>query len=87
MRLIRTGVHGFPQGLIDFVTIMDYSTDVKQFEKWITAVKEKTGSLAKVKIAVGAYKMVNTPDIFEQEYRRCEEMSTTCGGPFITAAS
>ena len=57
------------KGLIDFVTIMDYSVDLKQFERWITVVKEKTTDLSKVKIAVGAYKMVHTPEIFEQEFR------------------
>jgi uncharacterized lipoprotein YddW (UPF0748 family) len=65
-------------GLIDFVTIMDYSTDLKQFEKWITVIKEKTKDLSKVKIAVGAYKMVQTPEIFEEEFHACEEMGTTC---------
>lgn len=65
-------------GLIDFVTIMDYSVDLKQFERWITAVKEKTKDLTKVKISVGAYKMVHTPEIFEQEYSACEQMDTTC---------
>jgi uncharacterized lipoprotein YddW (UPF0748 family) len=28
-------------GLVDFVTIMDYSIDLRQFERWIKAVKEK----------------------------------------------
>jgi len=65
-------------GLVDFVTIMDYSVDLKQFERWITVVKEKTKDLTKVKISVGAYKMVHMPEMFEQEYRACEEMGTTC---------
>ena len=49
-------------GLIDFVTIMDYSINIKQFEGWISVVEEKTKDLSKIKIAVGAYKMVNTLD-------------------------
>ena len=65
-------------GLIDFVTIMDYSIDIKQFERWIKAIKEKTGDLSKVKISVGAYKLVHAPEIFEQEYTSCEKMKTTC---------
>ena len=32
------------QGLIDFVTVMDYSVELKEFERWITAVKKKTGT-------------------------------------------
>jgi uncharacterized lipoprotein YddW (UPF0748 family) len=65
-------------GLIDFVTIMDYSIDLKQFTRWINVIKEKTGDLSKVKIAVGAYKLTHDPKVFEQEYRACEAMGTTC---------
>lgn len=65
-------------GLVDFVTVMDYSVDEKAFERWITAVKEKTTDFAKVKISVGAYKLVHTPEIFEREFRSCEKMGTTC---------
>jgi uncharacterized lipoprotein YddW (UPF0748 family) len=66
------------KGLVDFVTIMDYSVDVKEFEKWILRVKEKTTDLSRVKIAVGAYKLMHSPEIFEQEFRSCERMGTTC---------
>jgi uncharacterized lipoprotein YddW (UPF0748 family) len=65
-------------GLIDFVTIMDYSTVPKEFERWIRAVKEKTTDLSKVGISVGAYKMVHTPEIFEEEFSSCEKMGTRC---------
>ena len=66
------------RGLIDFVTIMDYSIDLRQFERWIKAVKEKTADFSKVRISVGAYKMVHSPEIFEQEFRSCEKMGVTC---------
>jgi uncharacterized lipoprotein YddW (UPF0748 family) len=66
------------KGLVDFVTIMDYSVDPKQFERWIMAIKEKTGDLSKVKIAVGAYKVTHTPEIFEHEFHRCEKMGAMC---------
>ena len=65
-------------GLLDFVTIMDYSVNIKQFEGWISVVEEKTKDLSKVKIAVGAYKMINSPQVFEEEYNSCERMGTTC---------
>lgn len=65
-------------GLIDFVTIMDYSADIKEFERWIVAIKAKTGNLSRVKISVGAYKLVHSPEIFEQEYSRCEKMGAAC---------
>jgi len=70
--------HWISSGLTDFVTIMDYSTDPDQFERWIKVIKEKTGDLSKVKIAIGAYKMLQTPEIFQEEYKRCEKMETTC---------
>jgi uncharacterized lipoprotein YddW (UPF0748 family) len=66
------------QGKVDFVTIMDYSAQPDQFEKWIRVIKEKTGDLSKVKIAVGAYKLVHSPEIFEMEFQSCEKMGTTC---------
>ena len=34
--------------------------------------------LSKVKIAVGAYKLVGSPKKFEQEFSSCEKMGTTC---------
>ncbi len=66
------------QELVDFVTAMDYSVDLKEFERWITAIKEKTTDFSKVKIAIGAYKLARSPEIFEQEFRSCEKMGTTC---------
>jgi len=65
-------------GLIDFVTIMDYSIDLKEFERWIVQVKGMTKDFSKVKISTGAYKLVHAPEIFEQEFRSCEKMGTTC---------
>ena len=65
-------------GLVDFVTIMDYSADLKEFERWIAAVKEKTKDLSRVKIAVGAYKLVHSPEIFKQEFLSCEKMGASC---------
>ena len=65
-------------GLLDFVTIMDYSIDIKQFERWIVALKEKVNDFKKVKIAVGAYKTVHIPEIFETEYSSCEKMKASC---------
>ena len=65
-------------GLIDFVTIMDYSTDVTQFKKWINVIKEKTKDFSKVHIAVGAEKLVHAPEIFEEEFNSCEQMLAVC---------
>jgi len=66
------------KGIIDFVTIMDYSTDLQQFERWINALKDKIKDFSKVRIAVGAYKMVKTPEIFKEEFNSCERMNASC---------
>ena len=65
-------------GIVDFVTIMDYSTDVTQFKKWIMVIKEKTKDFSKVRIAVGAEKLVHSPEIFEEEFNSCEQMGSHC---------
>jgi len=65
-------------GLVDFVTVMDYSIDVKQFERWFLALKEKVQDPSKLKIAVGAYKTVHTPEIFEKEFSSCENRGQAC---------
>jgi uncharacterized lipoprotein YddW (UPF0748 family)/peptidoglycan/xylan/chitin deacetylase (PgdA/CDA1 family) len=64
-------------GIIDFVTIMDYSPDPRQFKRWLSIVKEKVPDLSRVKIGVGAYKLVRTPKIFDREVRCVEELGMT----------
>jgi len=66
------------KGIVDFVTIMDYSTDVIQFKKWIMVIKGKTADFSKVHIAVGAEKLVHKPEIFENEFNQCEQMKANC---------
>ena len=61
-------------GLVDYVTIMSYSPDPEEFKNSILVVKEKVPDFFKVKIGVGAYKLLNSPEIFEQELAVCREM-------------
>ena len=65
------------RGLIDFVTLMDYSPDPIEFKRWLTVVKEKVPDSLKVKIGIGAYKLTRTPEIFDQEIRSVEELGMT----------
>lgn len=69
------------RGLVDFVTIMDYSPDPAQFERWIKVIKTKTRDFSKVNIGIGAYKLMNRPEIFEKEHGICE---TSAGGACVT---
>jgi uncharacterized lipoprotein YddW (UPF0748 family) len=64
--------------LIDFVTVMDYSKDPVEFERWIKGLKEHVADFSKMTISVGAYKMVDAPQIFETEFSRCEAMGRNC---------
>ena len=64
-------------GLVDFVTIMDYSPDPIEFKRWLTVVKEKVPDSSKVKIGIGAYKLIRTPEIFDQEIRSVEKLGMT----------
>ncbi|MFA5259620.1 MAG: family 10 glycosylhydrolase [Candidatus Omnitrophota bacterium] len=60
--------------IVDFITVMTYADNVRDFKKYIVETKKEAGaSLGKVDIAVGAYKFLNSPDIFEEELRICEE--------------
>ena len=60
-------------GLVDYVTIMDYSPQPSEFERWISSAKTKTRDFKKVNIGVGAYKLVRSPETFEQELRLGEK--------------
>ena len=62
-------------GLVDFVTLMCYSDDVKQFEKYLKDAEKQLPGLRKVNIAVAAYKLVRAPEIYEVEWDVCEASS------------
>ncbi len=57
------------RGLVEYVTVMSYSPYPDEFERTILAAKAKTGDFKRVNIAIGAYKLVRSPDLFEQEFR------------------
>ena len=59
-------------GIVDFVTIMNYSSCPSEFERWIAKAKSKVKDLGKVNIGIGAYKLVRSPGIFEKEFRASE---------------
>ena len=65
-------------GLVDFVTIMNYSPNSDEFSTWNEVIKSKVGDFKKIKIGVGAYKFTRSPEVFEKEYRICETYGVTC---------
>jgi uncharacterized lipoprotein YddW (UPF0748 family) len=65
-------------GLVEFVTMMNYSDDPAEFTKLNEGMRSKVKDFKKVKIAVGAYKFLKSPKGFEQEFRDCEKSGNTC---------
>lgn len=62
------------RGLIEFVIMMNYSPDPKEFRKWIVEIKPKITDFSKVKIGVGAYKLVRLPQDFKEEWDACSAL-------------
>ncbi len=60
-------------GLVDFVTVMNYSPDPAEYERWSKVAKSKVLDPKQLYLGVGAYKLVRSPEIFEKEFRFCEE--------------
>lgn len=60
-------------GLVDFVTVMNYSTDLTEYEQWNGVARAKVTDPKKLYFGVGAYKLVHSPEVFEKEFRSCEK--------------
>jgi uncharacterized lipoprotein YddW (UPF0748 family) len=60
-------------GLVDFVTVMNYSPDLAEYERWNAVAKSKVSDPSKLYLGVGAYKLVYSPGTFEKEFRSCEQ--------------
>ena len=61
------------RGLVDFVTVMNYSADPAEYERWNGVAKSKVSGLKRLYLGVGAYKLVRLPDIFAKEWQSCEK--------------
>ena len=62
------------RSLVDFVTIMSYSPDLPEFERWVQSAQIEAGDLKKVNVAIGAYKLVSSPEAFKAELKFSESM-------------
>ncbi len=60
-------------GTVDFVTLMNYSTDVKEYDRWIVNAKARVKDFSKINIGLGSYKSSGSRDTFAKEYRICEK--------------
>lgn len=59
-------------GVVDFVTVMTYSDKVFEFEKHANEARSKAVDAGKINLAIGAYKLKNSPTRFVQELKFCE---------------
>lgn len=59
-------------GLVDFVTVMNYSADPDEYARWSAVAKTKITDVRKFFLGAPAYKLVKTPEVFETEWRLCE---------------
>ena len=60
-------------GLVDFVTVMNYSADPAEYENWTEVAKAKVMDPRKLYLGAPAYKLVKTPEIFRKEWQSCEK--------------
>lgn len=56
---------------VKFVTLMCYSKSTESFRGYLADAKKQLGGLARVNVAVGAYKL--HPGSFREQFRICEE--------------
>jgi hypothetical protein len=58
---------------------MNYFPDMPDFEKCIVEIRKKDIDFKKINITIGAYKLLNSPQVFLQELQFCENTdSDTC---------
>ena len=62
------------RSLVDFVTIMSYSPDLPEFERWVRSAEKEAVDINRVNVAIGAYKLVSSPEVFRKELNFSESM-------------
>lgn len=59
------------EGIVDFVTVMNYSIDPVEYGRWITEIKKRVKDFVRVYIAYGAYKPETSLKVFRKESDLC----------------
>lgn len=59
-------------GLVDHIMLMSYPPDLKSLEKYVKEAKTKTPDFKRIDIAIPAYKLTDSPDIFTQQLTFCK---------------
>ncbi len=61
------------KGLVDFVTLMAYTDDAAQFDRYLQDARYRLPEDAsKVNIAIGAYKLKKKPELYRRQWDVCE---------------
>jgi uncharacterized lipoprotein YddW (UPF0748 family) len=60
-------------GLVDSVTVMTYTRTAAEFGKVVLDAKKRVKDFKKTNIAVGAYELGKSPEIFTEQLRICKE--------------
>ncbi len=58
-------------GIVDSVTVMNYSPEPEEYEYRITEIKTKVKDFSKINITVGAYKPETSLESFQREFKIC----------------
>ncbi len=66
------------RGMVEYVTVMSYSPDPVEFKRTLAGAREKTDDFKRVNIAIGAYRLVESPKVFKEEFHISE--SSGAGG-------
>jgi uncharacterized lipoprotein YddW (UPF0748 family) len=61
------------RGLVEFVTLMNYSASVPEYARFIKEVKKNVADFSRVYMAIGAYEMAGKPDVFLEEIKIARE--------------
>jgi uncharacterized lipoprotein YddW (UPF0748 family) len=59
-------------GLADFVTLMAYTDDAKEYEKFIADAKRRLPGLEKVNLAIAGYKLKGRPLDVQKQWELCQ---------------
>lgn len=69
-------------GLVEFVTVMSYPNTADDFRKDIADAMKRVQDPQKIKLGVGAYKFVATPDVFMKQFDMCEKTGVSACAVF-----
>ncbi|MBL8014397.1 MAG: family 10 glycosylhydrolase, partial [Candidatus Omnitrophica bacterium] len=65
-------------GIVDFISLMNYAPEPEIFERSLHTALEKTKSFPKIMVSVGAYRFMKEEKKFQEEFNICRDMVQGC---------